>query len=122
VGGLVVMFKGLGLLAESHAMRPDQAWPWAAATFGVLAGGLRAKTVFGSNCRRNLDRIAALESPKIWQFFRPRFFLLLVLMIAAGAILSRFAHRSYALLIATATLELGIAVALLGSAHLYWRQ
>ena len=78
--------------------------------------------IFSKSCRKNLDRIAALEQPKVWQFFRPGFFLALAVMIAAGASLSRLAQGSYPFLIAVATLDLALAVALLGSSIVFWQR
>ena len=48
--------------------------------------------------------------------------LALAVMIAAGATLSRLAHGHYPLLIAVATLDLSLAVALLGSSTVFWKQ
>lgn len=122
IGGLVLLLKGRSLLVEAEALAPGLVWPWLAVIAGLLLGGLKARFIFRKSCRRNLDRIAALEQPKIWQFFRPGFFVALVVMIAAGASLSRLAQGSYPFLIAVATLDLALAVALLGSSIVFWRR
>lgn len=122
VGGLVLLWKGGSLLVEAEALLPDQVWPWLAAVVALLVGGLKGRSLFRKSCQRNLARIAALEQPKIWQFFRPGFFLALAVMIATGATLSRLAHGHYAFLIAVATLDLSLAVALLGSSTVFWKQ
>ena len=103
-------------------MRPDKHWPWTAAAIAVLIGGIKAKYLFNRNCRRNLFRIAALVQPKIWQFFRPTFFMLLFSMILAGAALSKLAHGNYSLMLGVATLDLTIATALLGSSYVFWKK
>jgi hypothetical protein len=121
VGGMALLLKGGSLLVEAKALKPEEAWPWLAAGVGLLLGGLKAKYLFASSCRKNLDRISALDQPRIWQFFRPGFFLALAVMIMAGATLSRLAHDNYPFLIGVATLDLGIAVALLGSSSFYWK-
>jgi hypothetical protein len=121
VGGVVLLFKGGSLLLEAAALRPDQGWPWVAGAGGLLLGGLKAKLVFNRSCQRNLDRIARLENPRIWQFFSPRFFVALAAMIATGVSLSRLAQGSYPFLLGVATLDLGIAVALLASGSAYWK-
>ena len=69
-----------------------------------------------------LRQIEKLAEPKIWQFFRPVFFMFLFLMILAGAALSRLAHGNYFLLLCIAALDLTIATALLGSSYVFWKQ
>ena len=105
---------------EAELLKPDQHWPWTAAIVAVLIGGVKAKFLFNKNCRKNLARIAALDQPKIWQFFRPVFFMVLFLMILAGATLSNLAHGNYPFLLGIATLDLAIAIALLGSSYVFW--
>lgn len=122
IGGFVLLRKGGSLLIEAEALRPDQVWPWLAAIAALLLGGLKGRSLFSKSCRRNLDRIAALERPKIWQFFRPGFFLALAVMIATGTTLSRLAHGNYPFLLAVGTLDLSLAVALLGSSYVFWKQ
>ena len=122
IGGVVLLRKGGSLLVEAEALQPDRVWPWLAVVAALLLGGLKGRSLFSRNCQRNLERIAALEQPKIWQFFRPGFFLALAVMIATGATLSRLAHGNYPFLIAVATLDLSLAVALLGSSTVFWKQ
>ena len=43
-------------------------------------------------------------------------------MILGGAVLSRLAHGRYAFLIGVATLDLTIAVALVGSSYVFWQR
>ena len=96
-------------------------WTWAAPIFAVMFGGIRARFLFSNSCRKNLARIAALDQPKIWQFFSPVFFILLSLMILAGAALSNIAHGNYPFLLGMAALDLTVAVALLGSSYVFWK-
>ncbi len=121
-GGVVLLLKGSSLLAEANALRPGLVWPLVAVGVALLAGGLKARFLFSKSCKKNLARIAALEQPKIWQFFRPGFFVALAAMILAGATLSRLAHDRYALLIGVAALDLALAFALLGSSVVFWRE
>ena len=121
VGGIVLLLKGGSLLIEAGALKPELDWPWLAAVAGLLLGGLKAKILFSKSCQKNLDRIAALGRPRIWQFFRPGFFVFLTIMILAGATLSRLAHNNYPLLIGVAILDLSIATALLGSSYVFWK-
>ncbi len=122
IGGIVLLLKAGSLLAEAEALQPGQPWPWLAVGLGVFIGGLKAKFLFIKSCQKNISRIAALENPKIWQFFRPGFFLGLALMITLGATLSRMGQGNYPFLIAVAALDLTIAVALLGSSYVFWKQ
>jgi hypothetical protein len=119
-GGIVLLLKGADLLIKATELKPAAIWPWAAAIIALLLGVLKVKFIFSGSCRRNLERIAALQQPKFWQFFRPEFFAALALMILTGAVLSRFAHTNYSWLIGVATLDLAIATALLGSSYLFW--
>jgi hypothetical protein len=121
-GGMVLLIKGGSLLVEAEALEPDRIWPWLAGVLGLLLGGLKARFIFGRSIKRNLARIAALDRPRVWQFFSPGFLVALAVMIAAGASLSRLAQGSYPFLIAVAVLDLAIAVALLGSSAVYWQQ
>ena len=96
-------------------MRAGDLWLWFAIAGGAAFGSLKIRYIFNPACRRNLDRIASLREPQLWQFFRARFFLFLALMIAAGAMASHGAQGSFPFLIAVATLDFSLAVALLGS-------
>ena len=122
IGGFVLVLKGGSLLAEAEALRPGLAWPWLALAAALLLGGLKAGFLFARSCQKNLSRIAALDQPKIWQFYKPGFFLFLALMISAGATLSRLAHDNYPFLIGVATLDLALAIALLGSSYVFWKR
>jgi hypothetical protein len=119
-GGIALTLKGWGLLTEADRLQPQHIWPWLAVVAGLTAGGIQAQLVFVHSCRKNLERIDALEHPKIWHCFRPRFFLFLLAMITAGGILSRTAHNNYFFLIGVATLDVSIASALLGSSRVFW--
>ena len=122
VGSLVLLLKAGQLLLEAEVLNPDLGWSWAAVILGAALGALKAKYIFNRSCRRNLRRIDALESPRIWQFYSPGFFLALAAMITAGASLSRLAHGSYPFLISVAVLDIAISSALLISSHVYWRR
>ena len=72
-----------------------------------------ARTVF------ILYRIDSLTDLRLWQFFRPGFFLFLASMILLGAGLSSVAHGHYCMLIGVSTLDLTISMALLGSLYAF---
>ena len=118
----MLLLKGGSLLVEAHSLKPEQEWLWFAAVAGPFIGGIKAMFLFSKSCRNNLARIDVLDQPRIWQFFRPWFFVALIVMILAGATLSRLAHNNYVFLISVGILDLSIAVALLGSSYVFWKQ
>jgi len=122
IGGIILVFKGSSLLIEADALKPEQNWTWPAIVIGLLIGGLKAKYLFNKSCKKNLTRIDFLSKPKVWQFFRPGFFLFLAIMIVTGVTLSRAAHNNYIFLISIAILDISIATALIGSSYVFWKE
>jgi hypothetical protein len=121
-GPLVLILKSRELLLEAHLLKPASVWIWISITLGITFGTLKARYLFRKACQRNLFRIDTLKEPKLWQFFRPGFFLGLALMIATGSILSRMAHGDFSFLLFVAALDLSIATALLGSCPVFWQE
>ena len=119
-GALALSLKASSLLVEALALTPNQGWTWLGMGTGLALGILQARFLFAGNCRKNLARIDTLEEPRLWQFFRPGFFLALAAMIATGATLSRLAHGNYPFLIGVAALDLSIGSALLISSYVFW--
>lgn len=122
IGGVILLIKGASLLLEADSLRPEQNWQWLLVLVGLLVGLLKARYLFSKFCRKNLARIDALQEPRPWQFFRPRFFLMLAVMILAGATMSNLAEGHYRSLLGVATLDLSLAIALLGSGLIFWRE
>ena len=118
----MLVSKGGSLLIEADMLKPEQNWTRWAIVIGLLIGGLKAKYLFSKSCKKNLARIDLLDEPKIWQFFSPKFFLSLAIMIMAGATLSRMAHNNYIFLLSVAILDISIATALIGSSYVFWKQ
>ena len=121
LGGVILLVKGGKLLAGA-SLFPGSLWPWMVAAAGLLLGAVKGKFLFSRSCKNNLARISSLRHPRIWQFFSPGFFVLLFLMIAAGAVLSRLAHTSFPVLIGVAVLDLAVGAALLASSRVFWQQ
>ena len=121
-GGIVLLLKGTSLVIEAHTLRPGQPWTWLAIGVGLLAGVVKARCLFAGICRKNLARIDLLIEPKVWHFYRPRFFMFLALMIALGASLSMMSHGNYAFLLCVAGLDLSLSAALLGSSYVFWKE
>ena len=122
LGGIMLVSKGSSLLIEADMLKPEKNWTWGAIVIGLLIGGLKAKYLFSKSCKKNLARIDLLDKPKLWQFFSPKFFLSLAIMIAAGVTLSRMAHNNYIFLLSVAILDISIATALIGSSYTFWKQ
>ena len=121
-GGIILLLKGYRIFMEANMLKPEHNFPWLAVATGLGIGGMKAKFLFVKNCQKNLDRIAALKRPKLWQFYRPEFFVVLTIMILLSANLYKLASNNYQFLNGIAILDLSIAIALLGSSFVFWKQ
>jgi hypothetical protein len=121
VGAIVLLLKAGDLWLQAVELRSDWFWLLFSVVIGLAAGMVKGHFIFSKSCRRNLDRIAGIPRPKIWQFFSPGFFVALALMIAAGTTLSRLADGNHLLLLSVAALDLAISVALLSSSVVFWQ-
>ena len=120
-GIIALSVKSGSLLLEAATINPGQPWPWLALFAGWVLGLIKAKYLFSKICIKNLKRIDALKQPKAWHCYRTQFFIFLFLMVSLGGYLSRIAHGDYSLLLSVAVVDITIATALLGSAHIFWR-
>lgn len=120
-GFIVLSIKSSELLFDAEKINPNQLWTWLAILSGVIIGAIKARYLYSRLCIKNLSRINALKKPKLWHFYRMRFFFFLFSMIILGKFLSRMAHDNYPALIIMAMVELSVATALLGSSHCFWR-
>lgn len=121
IGSTVLLIKGGSLLFEAKELKPEEGWSWQVAILGIFLGSLKAKFIFSRSCQKNINRIATLVQPKIWQFFRIRFFMALMLMVLLGVSLSMLAHNNYPMLISVALLDISIGIALLGNSYVFWK-
>ena len=119
-GGFILLIKGASLVMAARRLAPGNFWPVVILLSGLIIGMVKARYLFFKSARKNLSRINTLVQPRWWQFFRPAFFIFLVLMIAAGAMLSRLSHGNYGLLLAVALLDFSVAVGLIGSSTVFW--
>ncbi len=122
VGAVMLLLKGGDLLRQAVELSPGPGWPAFAVAAAILTGSLKGRFMFRKLCRRNLDRISGLAQPKIWRFYRTRFFFFLGLMILAGATMSRLAEGNYLLLIAVGWLDLSLCTALLVGSTVFWQR
>ena len=111
--------KGVGLLLAAELLRSELNWPCLALASGLLFGSIKARYLFSSVGKKNLLRIDTLSHPKLWQFYRLRFFFMLAIMIVLGITLSQLAQGSYLFLLAVGVLDLSIATALIGSSYVF---
>jgi len=114
-GGVVLFLKGYALFSEAAGLRPGAELNSLPFIIALLAGGFKARYLFLPACRKNLARINSISDPKPWQFFRIGFFIFLFTMIMLGAWLSRWASGQYGMLLVVSSVDLTLAVALLGS-------
>lgn len=118
-GGAVLLWFGAERLLEAATLLHTPAWPLLAGALGLVAGVFRGRLVFRRAAERNIRRIQCLETPRIWQFFRPAFFLALAAMIAAAVGLSLLAEAGAAARVVVGGLDWAIAFSLLVSARVF---
>ena len=121
-GFVVLYIKSINLLFRAETLNPDHHWIWLALISGLVIGVIKAKYLYKRLCIKNLARINALHQAKLWQFYRPRFFIFLFSMVLLGSYLSRQILDNYPMLISMAILEFSIATALLGSSNCFWNK
>ncbi len=121
-GVVVLIAKSSTLLFEAYKGGLNQFFILMTIICGIVIGKIKAKYMFYNIGEKNINRINLLENPKIWQFYRKRFFVFLFSMIALGKLLAGFAQGNNIALITLAILELSIAFALLLSSHCFWER
>ena len=121
-GAIILYIKSFSLLIQTENLNPDQSWTWLALLSGLVIGVIKTKFLFNRLCYKNLNRIYALNQPKIWNCYRIHFFFFLTLMVSLGAYMSRLAQGDYFMLLAVAIVDLSIATALLGSSLCFWKK
>jgi hypothetical protein len=120
-GGVALLFKGGSLVKGAFTLDSQSVWIYMAPALGILIGFVKARFIFNHACRKNIIRIRALGSPRIWQFFRPGMLIFLAVIIPSGAWMSRAAAGNFSYLCGVAALDLSIATALLTSSLAFWK-
>ncbi|HIE34646.1 MAG TPA: hypothetical protein EYP79_00415 [Campylobacterales bacterium] len=120
IGAIVLFFKGIALLMEAGEIKSNKLAILLGIFFAFLVGIVKTKFIFIKSCKRNIKRIEELKNPKIWQFYRPSFFIFLITMISLGAYLSYISKGKFWLLVSVGTLDLALSFALLLSSIVFW--
>ncbi len=121
-GVVVLVIKSTTLFIASKDLGVNTGALFFAIAVAITVGLIKGKTLFSAICLKNLQRIDSLSKPKIYQFYRPRFFLFLALMITTGVTLGRAAQQNVYFLLGLATIELSVATALFISSFRFFKR
>jgi len=121
-GGIALLLKGSALIKSAHVIDGQSLWILAAPVLGVMVGLLKGKFLFSKSCRKNIQRIRSLASPRVWQCFRPGMLLFLAIIIPTGAWMSRAAAGNFTYLCLVGALDLSISFALLTSGMVFFQR
>ena len=117
--GIALLFKGSALIKNAYVIDAQSLWIMTAPLLGIIAGLLKGKFLFSKSCRKNIQRIQSLTSPRLWQCFRPGMVLFLAIIIPTGAWMSRAAAGNFTYLCLVGALDLSISFALLTSGMVF---
>ncbi len=120
IGGIMLFRSGLELIIQIRELKSDILWPLIIITLGIALGIIQVLFIFRHSCRKNLQRINQLEDPRLWQFYRPGFFLALAIMITSGILLDHFAQGHYYFMLGVAAVDFALTISLLGSSYVFW--
>ncbi len=120
IGGIMLFRSGLELVIQAHELKEGTLWPEIFISSGIILGIIQAFFIFRHSCRKNLRRINLLNDPRLWQFYRPGFFLALAIMITSGILLNHFAQGYYYYMLAVAAVDFALTLSLLGSSFVFW--
>jgi hypothetical protein len=122
IGFVALSLKAYKLFAEAYTLDDDIYMLSALIILAFLLSLLKTKYIFIKSCRKNLQRINALEDPKIWEFYRAGFFLFLLVIISFGAFLSRLASGDYLFLVSVGVIDMALALALFFSGFAFFEE
>ena len=120
IGGIMLFRSGLELVIQVHGLKEAILWPTIFIISGIVLGIIQALFIFRHSCRKNMQRINQLEDPRLWQFFRPGFFLALAIMITSGILMDHFAKGHYYSMLTVAAVDFALTISLLGSSYVFW--
>lgn len=119
-GFLALLIKSLKLFSEAYALNNDFLTLLSVLVFTFIVVFFKTKYIFIKTCQKNLNRIELLENPKIWEFYRVRFFLFLITMITLGAYLSKVSHGDYWFLMGVGVLDMSVGLSLFFSGFIFF--
>ena len=120
-GFLALLIKSLKLFTEAYSIKSDTLTLILILLFTFILVWVKTKYIFIKTCKKNLKRIETLEEPKIWEFYRVRFFIFLVSMITLGAYLSKISQGDYWFLMGVGVLDMSVGLSLFFSSFVFWR-
>lgn len=121
-GPVILFSKGAALADGAQELNPEgfgKTFGW---LVGIVVGIIKTRYIFLRANRKNLARIDALNTPKIWEFYRIQFFFFLGLMILTGNLLSTYSQGYHGVMVFVAALDISIGTALLLSSYEFWKQ
>jgi hypothetical protein len=122
IGFVALSLKSYKLFWEASRIDNNLLYLVVFLLLGVLLSLLKTKYIFIKSCQKNLERIDALKEPKIWNFYRFRFFLFLVGVISLGAWFSHLASGNYLFLLLVGVIDMALALALFFSSFEFFRK
>jgi len=122
IGGIMLLRSGLELIIQVRELKSGILWPSIIITLGIALGIFQVLFIFRHSCRKNLHRINQLEDPRLWQFYRPGFFLALAIMITSGILLDHYSQGHYYFMLGVAAVDFALTISLLGSSYVFWTE
>ena len=120
-GPVILFLKAGDLVRQALMLQPESCIHSISWLLGISIGLIKTRFIFNRANRKNLARIAALDAPRLWQFYRPQFFLFLLTMMLLGGTLSKAAEGSLGFLVSVAVLDISLGTALLLSSWQFWK-
>lgn len=120
IGAIILLGKSNQLLIEAHKLSATFTWPLISVIVGLILGIIKTKLVFIPFCKHNLMRIDSIEKPQIWNAFTFKFWIMLMLMMALGAILSKIAPGNLIILSIVSAIDLMVGTGLLLSSKVFF--
>ena len=83
-GVIILVLKSYQLFNAAHLIQSGKPFVWVSIIAAVLIGLIKARYMFVPVCKKNIIRIRHLVNPKLWDFYRFRFYVFLATMVSLG--------------------------------------